>query len=298
MLTLPWYIVFSLIIIAILICTIGAIAGFAGGVLMLPIFALILVNYGFDLVVIIGSNAAGTIFTGLISTIMNINKKEINWLLGFVFVIPIFAGNFLGAYITTLINENSIATVFSIIIIFLAILMIIKWYNQKMKQNSIIDTTLELNNSNNKTTSFFEKINSFLPTLKIRIKDEIYLINFVILTFLGFTIGTVSGIVGLGCGWAVPPILILLYNIPPQIAISTALFMTTLSLTANGIIHIVYSHFNIWIWLIVAIGSIIGGFIGVFLKRKFKARNLILFISIIMVIISILMLIKTWTDYF
>ncbi|MBK5133997.1 sulfite exporter TauE/SafE family protein [Candidatus Bathyarchaeota archaeon] len=286
-------------ILAIASCSIGAIAGFAGGVLMLPIFAIILIDYGFELVDIIGSNAVGTIFTGLIATLLNLKRKEIHWFLGIIFVIPIFAGNYLGAYITTLISENTITTLFAILIIFLAILMFLKWISQKISQNLFV---LQSNDDPAETTTnkptFFKKLNSMKPFIEIKFKETVISINLIVLIILGLVIGTISGLVGLGCGWAVPPLLILLYNIPAPIAISTALFMTTLSLTVNGIIHVTYGHFSLWLWVLVASCSIVGGLFGTFLKRKFKASNLIIFISSIMIIISILLLVKTWTDFY
>ncbi len=299
MLTVPWYIILVLVLLAIASCTIGAIAGFAGGVLMLPIFAFTLTHYGFELVDIIGSNAAGTIFTGLIATLLNLRRKEINWFLGIIFVIPIFAGNYLGVYITTLISENAITTTFAILIIFLALLMFLKWRSQKISQNSfVLQSNDNIPENTTNKPSFFMKINSMKPVIKIKVKEVIISINLFLLTIFGFVIGTISGLIGLGCGWAVPPLLILLYNLPPPMVISTALFMTTLSLTVNGIIHIAYGHFSLWLWILIASCSVVGGFFGTFLKKKFKARNLIIFISSTMIIISILLLVKTWTDFY
>ena len=110
---IPWYLVIILVILVLLATSLGAIAGFSGSVFIVPIFSLILFSYDVPFMTIVGCSAAGCFFNGLISTIINIRKKEIDWILALIFELPTAGGVFLGGFLTTKIDERVATSIFS-----------------------------------------------------------------------------------------------------------------------------------------------------------------------------------------
>ncbi len=77
-------------------------------------------------------------------------------------------------------------------------------------------------------------------------------------------------------------------------AISTAMFMTTITLFISGVTHIILGHFVFWLWLIIFIGSVSGSFIGTALKKRFTSRILKFIMIFTLITIAGILLIQTW----
>jgi len=333
---IPIYIIFILLFIVIISTSLGAITGFSGSVFIVPLFSIILYYYSVPFTTIVGSSAAGCFINGLISTIINIRNREIDWFLAFIFEVPTALGIFLGAFLSTRIDEKVTTTVFAGFAITLAITLVLRIYHEKKRTNELF--SLKQENGNNvspplqegeyeskvdgtplsldeeakpsrgkiltrkqKTRSrkkpFISRLASFGPKWKIVRETYSYSINIFMLITVALAIGSLAGMVGCGGGWVKAPVLISGFGVPSLIAISTGMLMTTITLMFTGIIHIIWGQFALWLWAIIAIGSVFGAFIGSVLKRRFSSKALQLTMIVTLAAITILLLVKTWIGF-
>jgi len=301
---IPWYLIIALIFIVILSTSLGAMTGFSGSVFIVPAFSLILLNYNVPFITIVGSSASGCFFNGLIATLLIIRKKEIDWLLALVFEIPTMLGVFLGAYSTTKLDNRIISTIFVTFVIILAIIMFIQNRRKNILEsiNGEISKEEEMNDQKDvaeekmeiKKRTFLRRISEFGPQRVVHREEYSYTISIPILLGSAFLIGLLAGMVGCGGGWIKSPVLISGFGVPSLIAISTAMFMTTITLFISGVTHIILGHFVFWLWLIIFIGSVSGSFIGTALKKRFTSRVLRYIMTFTLIVIAGILLIQTW----
>ena len=314
---IPLYLVFVLLIIVLVTTSLGALTGFSGSVFIVPIFSLVLLNYDIPFITIVGCSASGCFFNGLLSTILNIRKREIDWLLALIFEAPTMGGVFLGAYLTTRLNNQVITTFFAGFVVVLAIILLLKNRDsdefpkinrKKRKEIAKIESSPKTldeenreeadNNKNIKTQRkrdiFLNKLIKFGPQWKVERESYSYTINIFMLIGSALLIGTLAGMVGCGGGWVKAPVLISGFGVPSLIAISTSMLMTTITLLISGTMHIILGHFALWLWIIIAVGSIFGSLIGTYLKKRFNSQILQIIMTLTLIAIAIMLLIETW----
>jgi hypothetical protein len=110
----------------------------------------------------------------------------------------------------------------------------------------------------------------------------------------GFVIGTLTGIVGLGGGYALVPGLIYLFSAPVYITIGTSLATMIPLAVVGGGIKLAQGFVAIGAGLLLAGGTIIGAQIGAGVIKKFQPRTLKLIFGIIFLYVSL----KFITSYF
>ncbi|RLI73964.1 hypothetical protein DRO91_01720 [Candidatus Heimdallarchaeota archaeon] len=297
---------------------------------IVPIFSIILFNYNVPFTTIVGSSAAGCFINGLISTIINMRRREVDWFLALIFEVPTAAGIFLGAFLTTRIDERITTSIFAAF----AITLFLRIFHEKRHAREVFSierngvTLTEENDGGEKAKtpsgmsppseeeesatakkiavdkrlrkeihkqkSFIHRLASFRPKWRIERETYSYSINIFMLIAVALAIGSLAGMVGCGGGWVKAPVLISGFGVPSLIAISTGMLMTTITLLFTGVIHIIWGQFALWLWTIIAIGSVFGAFIGSALKRRFSSKALQLTMIVTLTAITILLLVKTW----
>lgn len=313
---IPWYLIIAMIFIVILTTSLGAMTGFSGSVFIVPIFSLILLSYNIPFITIVGCSASGCFFNGLISTVLNIRRREIDWILALVFETPTMGGVFLGAFLTTKLDNQVITTFFASFVLVLAIILFI----QNRKSDDIPDIDEESEEENKAINGeeieeevkrkkkekkkkrkkkgwrrpFIRKIAEFGPQWKVERESYTYTINILMLLGSAFLIGFLAGMVGCGGGWIKAPVLVSGFGVPSIIAISSSMLMTTITLLISGTMHIILGHFALWLWVIIAIGSIVGSFIGTGLKKRFSSKVLQLIMTFTLIAIAIILILQTW----
>ncbi len=103
--------------LAAIIGVIGVIAGFGGGVLLIP---LLVYGFGFPLKVVIGTVLVSLILESLIGTIGAWKKKKVDIKLALLFGIPKGIGAVIGAKLTTELSEQVLESVFGILALLLS----------------------------------------------------------------------------------------------------------------------------------------------------------------------------------
>lgn len=111
------------------------------------------------------------------------------------------------------------------------------------------------------------------------------------LSLLGFLIGILAALMGVGGGFIMLPVMIYLIGIPTIIAVGTSIFtvvFTSINVTiAQSVLN---GTVDLMLALLLLIGSSIGAQLGVRMGRKLKGEQLRVFFSVIVLGVAIKML--------
>jgi len=111
---------------------------------------------------------------------------------------------------------------------------------------------------------------------------------------LGFFGGIASGLLGIGGGTLIVPILTFALGMPIHFATATSMF--TMIFTSISAVTKYYQSnlIDFPVALTLAAGSIIGAQVGAYASKKLSGRNLTLVFGIILIVAGVNMLIKYW----
>lgn len=248
-----------------LIGILASMTGVGGGVFIVPILTFF---YGFIVNSATGTSSAAIIFTAIASTVNYAKQKRIYYKTGLILVITTAPGAYIGAWFATITEERLLALVFGVFLILVAIRMIISIVRKRtQKKAQVARTDTELVKSG-KTIAFG--------------------------VGLGFFGGIASGLLGIGGGTLIVPIMTFALGMPIHYATATSMFtMIFTSISAVTKYH-QSNLINFPVALTLAAGSIIGAQVGAYTSKKISGRNLALIFGIILIVAGANMIIKYW----
>jgi uncharacterized membrane protein YfcA len=253
-----------------LIGTVAALTGIGGGVFIVPLLTMV---YAF-----LPANAAGTslttiVFTALAATLSYSRQRRISYKTGGLLAVVTAPGGILGVYLTTVISARLLGAFFGFfMIIFVALPMSLDPDSLRMKRSA---------------ASGFVK-----PATK---SDEILFSSWrrmllgAIFSFLG---GIASGLLGIGGGVLIVPILTLIVGMPIHFATATSMFTMSFTSTSEAVQHYLANHTNFEYALLLAAGTVLGAQVGAYASKRISGKNLRRIFGLVLVIVGIQMILK------
>jgi len=242
---------------------IASMTGVGGGIFIVPILTFF---YAFVVNSATGTSLTSIIFTAIASTLNYAKQKRIYYKTGAILIITTAPGAYLGAWLATIMEERTLGLVFGVFLILVAIRMIISALRTKaQKQAQPVRTGTELLHSG-KTV--------------------------IIGAGLSFFGGVASGLLGIGGGTLVVPILIVAMGMPIHYATATSMF-TMIFTSISGVAKYAQADLiNFPVALLLATGTIFGAQVGAYTSKKISGRNLGLIFGIMLVVAGINMILK------
>ena len=254
-------------IFGFLIGTVASMVGVGGGVFIVPLLTLLC---GFSTSEAVGTSLATIIFTSLASTANYSRQKRIYYKTGLVLAITTVPGAYLGAYLTEIIQERLLGLIFGAFLFFVALRMIFKLNLFKSEHS---DT--EKRHAIDSECSLFERKNKVLVGV-----------------VLGFFGGLSSGLLGIGGGSLMVPIMVLAMGMPMHITVATSMFTMIFTSTSGVIEHFRLDHINIEYAFLLVLGTIFGAQLGAYASKRISGRNLRRIFGLVLIIVSIRMILK------
>jgi uncharacterized membrane protein YfcA len=257
---LDWWL---LPILGFFIGIIASMTGVGGGIFIVPVLTFF---YAFVVNSATGTSLTSIIFTAIASTVNYAKQKRIYFRTGAILIITTAPGAYLGAWLATIMEERMLGMVFGVFLILVAIRMIISSIRTKaQKQAQSVKTDTELLHSGK---------------------------TIIIGAGLSFFGGIASGLLGIGGGTLVVPILIVAMGMPIHYATATSMF-TMIFTSISGVAKYVQSDLiNFPVALLLAAGTVLGAQVGAYTSKKISGRNLSLIFGIMLAVAGANMILK------
>jgi uncharacterized membrane protein YfcA len=261
----------GIILLGLLIGFLSGLFGVGGGFLMTPALKIIF-NIPYNIA--IGSDLAAITFTSMYGMYKHYKLSHINISLGLIILAAMLPGVEIGARILVLlhtsgsimINGKEIANLdivlnycYITVLITAGVIMLLEYY--KWKEG----TKTSYNLASYKTGYYFFKKHS---------KPGIHQVNIPGLLFCGLLIGTLNGMLGVGGGFIIVPLLVNFFAIPAVVVIGTSLFIICPASAFGTLTHFLKGNVNFWLVLLILSGSLIGSYIGTSLTDKLRGKKI------------------------
>jgi len=250
-----------------LIAIVASLTGIGGGIFIVPVLTLL---YEF-----IPANAAGTsltviIFTAVASTLNYARQRRIYWRTGLVLAIVTAPGAYLGAWLTTLLNARDLGLIFGFFLIGVAVYIIADLNNLRQSQN--------------------QETKARISDIEL-IKSGKTLVLGAGLSFFG---GLASGLLGIGGGLLIVPIMTFAMGMAIHLATATSMFTMIFTSISEVAQHYQANHINFETALLLALGAIFGAQVGAFTSKRISSKNLRRVFGIVVIVSGVNMILKYW----
>lgn len=266
-----------LMIFGIFIGIIGSVLGVGGGIFIVPFLLLV---FKLPIKSAIAVSLVSIIATSSSVASTNVEKGLANVRLGVFLEIATAAGSIAGSLLMLKIPSDFLQIFFAFMLIPSALSMYIKAKKPSMEE-------IPLDSDEDFSFSYYDS------SLKRKVK---YKPKKTKIAFLFSAIaGMLSGLLGIGGGIIVVPVMNIICGIPMKVATSTSNFMLGLTGCVSAIILFKNGYVveNIAVFLII--GVIVGGIIGMKFLSRTKNSTVQIIFSILMMGISIEMIWRTFS---
>ena len=249
-----------------LIAIVASLTGIGGGIFMVPVLTLL---YEF-----VPANAAGTsltviVFTAVASTLNYARQKRIYWRTGLVLALTTVPGAYLGAWLTTRLNARDLGLIFGFFLLAVAIY--------------IISDLSSVKRSRSRDARSAQASDSDL------VKSGKTIAIGAGLSFFG---GLASGLLGIGGGLLVVPIMTFAVGMAIHLATATSMFTMMLTSVSGVVQHYQANHINFESALLLALGAIFGAQVGAYTSKRISSKNLRRVFGIVVIVSGLNMILK------
>ena len=259
--------IFLIIFIGMSIGILSGIFGVGGGFLMTPL----LIFLGIPPVVAVGSEAPHVLATSVSGFIAHWRKRNVDIKMGIFLLIGGLVGSTVGVNIFSYLkNFGQIDLVIQLLFLFF-----LGFIGFSMAFESARTTIKQYRARNTKRTKLHQ--HSWFHGLPFRVRfhrSKLY-ISAIPPVLIGFAVGVMSAMMGVGGGFIMIPAMVYILGMPTSIVVGTSLFQI-IFVTANATFFQSYINYNVDIVLsaLMIFGGVIGAQIGVILGSKLKAEYL------------------------
>jgi len=237
--------------------------GVGGGIFIVPILTFF---YGF-----VVNNATGTSLTTIISTaiasaINYAEQKRIYYKTGLILIVTTAPGAYLGAWVAEIMKERLLGLVFGVFLVLVATRMLISVVRRRTQ----------------------DKTGTAMTDEELVKSGKIIVIGAGLSFFGGFA----SGLLGIGGGTLIVPIMTLAMGMPIHLATATSMFTMIFTSISGVARYYQASLINFPVALLFATGTVIGAQVGAYTSKKISGRNLSLIFGIMLMVAGVNMILK------
>jgi uncharacterized membrane protein YfcA len=245
----------------------AALTGVGGGIFIVPLLNLI---YGFVITSATGTSLATIILTSIASTVNYAKQKRIYFKIGLFLALATVPGAYLGAELTKVqFIKTWLGPIFGVFMVIVAIQMIYKALSTKTVERC------------------GEKDNMFETGLLA--KRRKLLMGFGLSFFGGIT----SGLLGVGGGIILVPIMCYALDFPIHFSIPTSMFIMIFTSISGVSSQLQQGNVDPLFAVYLGIGSIFGAQVGAYASKRLSSRNLRLVFAVMLIIASVNMILKS-----
>ncbi|OLN22599.1 hypothetical protein BTO30_08925 [Domibacillus antri] len=256
-----------LLIIGFIAAAIGALVGLGGGIIIVPALLFLGGTALFAPVspqVSVGTSSVILIITGLSSTLAYMKQKKVDYKLGFILFIGSAPGSILGAYANKGLDMSQFSLYFGLFMVFMSFVLMFKSRAKPIFGTRGIPRT------------FIDQEGT-----------HTYSIEPVTGTVASFIVGFFGGLFGIGGGSLMVPAMIMLFAVPPHVAVATSMLLIFLSAGVSSATHISLGNVE-WFYAAALVpGAWFGAKFGAWLNARIASKTVVLLLRLVLILIGI-----------
>ena len=259
--------IFLIIFIGMSIGILSGIFGVGGGFLMTPL----LIFLGIPPVVAVGSEAPHVLATSVSGFIAHWRKKNVDIKMGIFLLIGGLIGSTVGVNLFNYLKSyGQIDLVIQLLFIFF-----LGFIGFSMAFESAKTTISQYRSRGLKRTKLHQHSWFHGLPFKIRFRRSKLYISAIPPVIIGFIVGIMSAMMGVGGGFIMIPAMVYILGMPTSIVVGTSLFQI-IFVTANATFFQSFINYNVDIVLsaLMIFGGVVGAQIGVIFGTRLKAEYL------------------------
>ena len=271
---------FILMSLGLVVGFLSGMFGVGGGFLMTPMLMLL----GIPPAVAVASEANHILAASFSGFLAHMRRLNVDFLMGFILLTGGIVGSILGVFLLKYLLIIGQEKIF----ISLSYIFILIFVGVWMLRESL--STLKKTNKG-KTNKLHEHIWLHGLPFKIKFRKSHLYISIIPPIFIGFVVGVLSSIMGVGGGFILVPAMIYILGMPTQVVIGTSLLQIVFVTFVSTIMH---SYINQTVDVVLSslllIGAVIGAQIGTRVMVKLKGEQIRFLLAIIIIIVATVLL--------
>lgn len=265
--------------IGLIVGGVSGLFGIGGGFLLTPLLIL----SGIPAPIAVVSGASVSAAASMSSFIPQWEKRALDLRLGLIMVTAGVLGVTLGSIIFRWLSMLGFAE----LVVRISYVLLLGFIGSSLLSESI----KTMKNAKNPKILKRSKSNiGYLLPLKMRFPRSKLYISILPPIIIGFVIGILSAIMGVGGGFLLVPALIYVVNMPPSLVVGTSIFQVLIlasttafmQSTSNGGLDVVLSS-------ILIIGAVVGAQIGLFFGRKLRGEQLRILLGLVIIALTLVL---------
>ena len=259
--------------------TLSGIFGVGGGFLMTPLLILL----GIPPTIAVASEANHIVGSSLSGTIGHLRRRAVDIRMGNV----LLTGGVLGSIVGILIFNSLKEAGFVDLLVTIAYFFFLTIIGLLMLYESLDSMGLL---GHKKRSRFYHHTWVMGLPLKVRFRRSGLYISLIPPYLVGFVVGILSAIMGVGGGFIMIPAMIYILRIPTSVVVGTSLYQIIFITSLVTILHATTNQtVDFVLALILLVGGAIGAQLGVRLSNKLKGPALRVALSILVLSVGIVM---------
>lgn len=260
-----------LLVIGLVSATFGSIVGLGGGIIIVPALMYIapaLLDRDISTATAVGTSLSVLIFTALSSTLTFMKEKKVDFRSAWVYFITSGPAAMIGASLTGFFAPRPFELAFGLFMLLMAVLLILR---NKLKP-AAIEWRI--------TRTFTDAQGA----------EHAYGYNIPAALAVGFGVGFISGLFGIGGGSLFVPVMVLLFRYPPHVATATSMFVIFLSSILGSATHGFHGEIDLYSVIALAPGAWVGGWLGARFVRRMSSGALLWVLRLTLIALAVKMI--------
>jgi uncharacterized protein len=272
--------VFLLLAMGLAVGFISGLFGIGGGFLMTPLLIFIGISPGVA-VATVSSHIAASSFTGAIAYW---RRRALDLALALMLLLGGIFGTVSGVLLFTLLRglgQLDLTISLSYVLLLCAVggMMVAEGLRELLRARSGKPIQLRRPGSHSWIHG--------LP-LKVRCKQSGIYVSAIPVCIIGFIIGFVGAIMGIGGGFLLVPMLIYFLRVPTNVVIGTSMVLTLITMASATVLHAATNHLvDAVLALILMIGGVVGAQFGARAGQKMRSDRLRLLLGVLVLAVGL-----------
>lgn len=245
----------------------GSLVGLGGGIIIVPALLFLgdtplLAHVSPQIAV--GTSSVILIVTGLSSTLAYMKQKKVDYRLGLILFIGSAPGSILGAWANKGLNVDQFSLYFGLFMVLMSFVLMLKSRAKPVFGARGIARTFVDNEG-----------------------THTYAIEPVTGTAASFTVGFFGGLFGIGGGSLMVPAMIMLFAVPPHVAVATSMLLIFLSACVSSVTHVALGNVE-WMYAAALVpGAWFGAKIGAWLNARMASKTVVLLLRLVLILVGV-----------